>query len=127
MKVQRNTLLLLACFVWSTAGTNILRIGIMSYSAHSTVLNYLLSILVFAVFQIFIFGKLVKNTPLESIIMTRRAISFSSSLIKKPSQSWRWWSQQNFISSKNTIKELAFLITVIVLYIHNINIQLEWL
>ena len=89
MKVQRNTLLLLACFVWSTAGTNILRIGIMSYSAHSAVLNYLLSILVFAVFQIFIFGKLVKNTPLESIIMTRRAISFSSSLIKKPSQLWR--------------------------------------
>ena len=56
-----NTLLLLACFVWSVAGINILRIGIMSYSAHSTVLNYLLSILVFAVFQIFIFGKLVKK------------------------------------------------------------------
>lgn len=61
MKVQRNTLLLLACFVWSIAGVNILRIGIMSYSAHNAVLNYLLSILVFAVFQIFIFGKLVKK------------------------------------------------------------------
>lgn len=61
MKVQRNTLLLLACFVWSTAGANILRIGIMSYSAHSAVLNYLLSTLVFAVFQIFVFGKLVKK------------------------------------------------------------------
>ena len=89
MKVQRNTLLLLACFVWSTAGANILRIGIMSYSAHSAVLNYLLSTLVFAIFQIFIFGKLVKNTPLGSTIMTRRAISFSSSLIKQPLQSWR--------------------------------------
>ena len=78
MKVRRNTLLLLACFVWSTAGTNILHIGIMSYSAHSAVLNYLLSTLVFAIFQIFIFGKLVKNTPLGSTVMTRRAISFSS-------------------------------------------------
>lgn len=28
MKVQRNTLLLLACFVWSAAGFNILRIGV---------------------------------------------------------------------------------------------------
>ncbi|ASS38251.1 hypothetical protein AXF17_07450 [Mogibacterium pumilum] len=87
MKVQRNTLLLLACFVWNIAGVNILRIGIMSYSAHSAVLNYLLSTLVFAIFQIFIFGKLVKNTPLGSTVMTRRAISFSSSLIKQALQS----------------------------------------
>ena len=51
MKVKRNTLLLLACLVWSAAGFNILRIGLMSYSAHRTVLNCLLSILVFGVFQ----------------------------------------------------------------------------
>ena len=29
MKVKRNTLLLLACLVWSAAGFNILRIGLM--------------------------------------------------------------------------------------------------
>mgnify|MGYP004478054777 CR=1 FL=1 len=29
MKVKRNTLLLLACLVWSAAGFNILRIGLL--------------------------------------------------------------------------------------------------
>ena len=61
MKVKRNTLLLLACLVWSAAGVNILRIGLMSYPAYQSVLNYLLSVLVFAVFQLFVFGKLVKK------------------------------------------------------------------
>ena len=61
MKVKRNTLLLLACLVWSAAGFNILRIGLMAYPAYLTVVNYLLSVLVFAVFQWFIFGKLVKK------------------------------------------------------------------
>lgn len=31
MKVKRNTLLFLACLVWSTAGFNILRIGLTVY------------------------------------------------------------------------------------------------
>ena len=61
MKVKRNPLLLLACLVWSAAGFNILRIGLMTYPAYLTALNYLLSALVFAVFQLFIFGKLVKK------------------------------------------------------------------
>lgn len=61
MKVKRNTLLLLACLVWSAAGFNILRIGLLSYPAYCSVQNYLLSVLVFIVFQIFIFGRLVKK------------------------------------------------------------------
>lgn len=61
MKVKRNTLLLLACLVWSAAGLNILRIGLMAYPAYLTVLNWLLSALTFAVFQRFIFGRLVKK------------------------------------------------------------------
>ena len=61
MKVKRNTLLLLACLVWSAAGINILRIGLMAYPSYHAVLNYLMSILVFGVFQQFIFGKLVKK------------------------------------------------------------------
>lgn len=61
MKVKRNTLLLLACLVWSAAGFNILRIGLQAYPAYLTVLNVLLSVLVFAVFEQFIFGKLVKK------------------------------------------------------------------
>ena len=59
MKVKRNTLLLLACLVWSAAGFNILRIGLMSYGPYWSVWNVLLSVLVFVVFQKFIFGKLV--------------------------------------------------------------------
>ncbi len=61
MKVKRNTLLLLACLVWSAAGFNILRIGLLAYPSYRSVLNFLLSALVFAVFQKFIFGKLVKK------------------------------------------------------------------
>lgn len=61
MNVQRNTLLLIACLVWSAAGFNILRIGIQAYLAYLSIWNYILSILVFAVFQKFIFGKLVKK------------------------------------------------------------------
>lgn len=61
MKVKRNTLLLLACLVWSAAGFNILRIGLTAYPGYLSMQNYLLSILVFMVFQIFIFGKLVKK------------------------------------------------------------------
>ena len=61
MKVKRNTLLLLACLIWSAAGFNILRIGLMAYPAYRAGINYLLSTLVFVVFQVFIFGKLVKK------------------------------------------------------------------
>ena len=61
MKVKRNTLLLLACLVWSAAGFNILRIGLSAYPAYRAAGNYLLSAVVFAVFQKFIFGKLVKK------------------------------------------------------------------
>ena len=61
MKVKRNTLLLFACLVWSAAGFNILRIGLIAYSTYHSVLNFLLSALVFAVFQKFVFGKLVKK------------------------------------------------------------------
>ena len=61
MKVKRDTLLLIACLVWSAAGFNILRIGVLAYPDNLSLLNYLLSLVVFAVFQVFIFGKLVKK------------------------------------------------------------------
>lgn len=53
--------MLLACLVWGAAGFNILRIGLAAYPAYRSALNFLLSILVFSVFQIFIFGRLVKK------------------------------------------------------------------
>lgn len=61
MKVKKKTLLLIACAVWSAAGFNILRIGLLSYSPYISVINILLSLAVFAVFQYFIFGRLVKK------------------------------------------------------------------
>ena len=61
MKVKRNTLLLIACLVWSAAGVNILRIGLAAYPSYRSALNFLLSVLVFSVFQAFVFGKLVKK------------------------------------------------------------------
>lgn len=61
MKVKRNTLLLLACLVWSAAGFNIFRIGLMAYPSHLSMQNYLLSVLVFVVFQVFVLGKLVRK------------------------------------------------------------------
>ena len=59
MKVNRRTLLLIACMVWCAAGGNILRIGMEAYPSHLTWVNALLSILVFGVFQRFVFGRLV--------------------------------------------------------------------
>ena len=59
--VKRSTLLLIACLVWSCAGANILRIGLASYPAYLSVVNLVLSAVVFAVFQRFIFGPLVKR------------------------------------------------------------------
>lgn len=73
MKVKRNTLLLLACLVWSAAGFNILRIGLIAYPSYWSVGNFLLSALVFVVFQKFIFGKLVKKhtTRIHSYVEER--------------------------------------------------------
>lgn len=61
MKVKKKTLLLIACAVWSVAGFNILRIGLLSYSPYISVINILLSLSVFTVFQYFILGRLVKK------------------------------------------------------------------
>ena len=61
MKVRKRTLLLIACLVWGAAGINILRIGVMAYPAYVSVLNVVLSLAVFGVFQYFVFGRLVKK------------------------------------------------------------------
>lgn len=61
MKVKRNTLLLIACLVWCAAGFNIFRIGYSAYQSCVTVWNLLISGVVFAIFQKFVFGKLVEK------------------------------------------------------------------
>ena len=59
MKVKRSTLLLIACLVWSAAGFDILRIGVLAYPGYVTVVNALLSATVFVVFQLGVFRRLV--------------------------------------------------------------------
>lgn len=61
MKVKKNTLLLIACLVWTAAGFNILRIGIMAYTGYLSAFNIILSAAVFGIFQYFIFGRLVRK------------------------------------------------------------------
>lgn len=61
MKVKTEKLLLIACIVWSIAGGNILLIGIQAYPSYLSWLNFLLSAVVFSVFQYFIFGRLVEK------------------------------------------------------------------
>lgn len=59
--VKKYTLLLIAALVWTAAGVNILRIGIVEYPPYLSIINFLLSAVVFVVFQVFIFGRLVKK------------------------------------------------------------------
>lgn len=61
MQVKKETLLLLAGVVWTIAGLNILRIGVFSYRPYVSFGNLGISLLVFLVFQIGIFGKLVRK------------------------------------------------------------------
>lgn len=61
MKVKKRNLLLLAGIIWTIAGFNILRIGIISYENNLTVINLLISAVVFATFWFMVFGKLVRK------------------------------------------------------------------
>ena len=59
LHVHKNTLILIAGIVWAIAGFNIVRIGLVAYQGNFTWWRALLSVAVYAVFQIFIFGKMV--------------------------------------------------------------------
>ncbi len=61
LKVKSNTLLLLACIVWIIAGYNVMHIGFLAYPPYFTVLNLLLSAVVFCCFWFFVFSRLVKK------------------------------------------------------------------
>ena len=55
MKIKKRNLLLLAASVWMIAGFNILRIGIETYAAYKSVINFILSLLIFLFFWFMIF------------------------------------------------------------------------
>lgn len=63
MMVKKLTLLLLASVVWLIAGFNVLKIGIETYANYLSVINFLLSVLVFLIFWFMVFHKLtIKHT-----------------------------------------------------------------
>lgn len=59
MKVKKNTLLMLACVVWTVAGFQVLHIGIKAYQNDRTIYNIMISLLIFLLFEHIVFGKLV--------------------------------------------------------------------
>ena len=58
MKIKKQNLLLLASLVWMIAGFNVLRIGIETYAEYQTVINYIVTIIVFLLFWFMVFYKL---------------------------------------------------------------------
>lgn len=63
--IKNKYLLLIAAIVWLIAGFNVLKIGVETYINYVTVVNLLLSLVVFLVFWIMVFSKLVKKHTLR--------------------------------------------------------------
>ena len=61
MKIKKQNLLLLASLVWMIAGFNVLRIGIETYAEYQTVINYIVTIIVFLLFWFMVFYKLTNK------------------------------------------------------------------
>ena len=59
MKVSSRTLLLIASIVWLIAGINVLVIGLSEYNEYLTIINVILSLIVFSIFYFAIFRKMV--------------------------------------------------------------------
>lgn len=63
--IKNKYLLLIAAIVWLIAGFNVLKIGVETYINYVTVINLLLSLVVFLAFWIIVFSKLVKKHTLR--------------------------------------------------------------
>ena len=59
MKVSNRTLVLIASIVWLIAGINVLAIGLSEYNEYLTIINVILSLIVFSIFYFAIFRKMV--------------------------------------------------------------------
>lgn len=59
--VQKKYLLLIGGFVWGIAGLNIFKIGIETYAPYITVINIILSLIVYGLFQYFVFSRMVEK------------------------------------------------------------------
>ena len=61
LRVHKYTLILIAGIVWLIAGFNIVRIGLIAYQGNFTWWRGLISAAVYAAFQAFVFGGMVKK------------------------------------------------------------------
>lgn len=59
--VKKRYLFLIACIVWLIAGLNVTKIGFICFQNNLTIINIILSCLIFILFDRFIFSKLVKK------------------------------------------------------------------
>lgn len=59
--VKNRNLLIIAGIIWSLAGINILKIGILAYKDKFSLVHSIISILVFLTFSKFIFNKIVNK------------------------------------------------------------------
>lgn len=75
--IDKKLLILLAGFVWSVAGYNVLNIGCQSYIGNISLKLITLSIIIFLFFKYIIFDKMVKKH-------TKRIIGY------KNSKQWFW-------------------------------------
>ena len=76
MKVSKRVLLFLAGIVWTAAGFNVLRIGVLAYPPYLSILNFLLSLVVLHFFGSLSLESWSKNTqPESSVILTFRTFS----------------------------------------------------
>ncbi len=61
LKVPKHYLLCIAGLVWGMAGSFVLKIGLKAYPNYVSFINIVLSLAVFIIFQLFVFGKMVKK------------------------------------------------------------------
>lgn len=76
MKVRRNTLLAIACLVWCFAGLNVFRIGISLYAPYVSIINLLLTVIVYVLFHSFVFSKLVNKHTTRILSYVQKKILF---------------------------------------------------
>lgn len=62
MKIKKERLLLIAGFVWSIAGGNILFIGLNTYAEYISIRNGALTLIVFFLFWLLVLKKTDKKT-----------------------------------------------------------------
>lgn len=87
MQVKKNTLLLLACLVWTAAGSTSSASACWPMPPKS-LSPHLALLLVFFLFQVFVFGRLVGKHTDGSWDIGRTDSSSSAFLTRSPFSSW---------------------------------------